>query len=653
MKKTILLPLLTVFTLICGCNGSISDLQTGQTFEKESEYPEEMLYENDKEIEEKRLKVEIQNIYSESSRIADVMNDPAFASYGRLIFPVDAEYMSGNNLGSLRLTWYTNIRPEKTVEIVNYMKSNADAGETIFYDIYTDEEKTADPDKKDTGLFFFRGEPWAKFAIVNAGGGFAYVGAMHDSFPHALELSRQGYNAFALIYRPGAQTACEDLARAITFIFEHADELAVDTMDYSLWGGSAGGRMSAWLGSYGTERFSESAYPRPAAVIVNYTGLSEVTGTEPPTYSAVGTNDGIADWRTMERRIKRIKANGTDAQIEIFDGLSHGFGLGTGTAAEGWLERAVIFWERNMSEPIQEKETLSGIIPDELEYIPERYRRPADHQGTLEKLTYDTWESFSYEQHSQKLTKEAWIYLPYGYSEDQRYNIFYISHGGWSNETTLMGTDRNPTSFKNVVDHAIEDGRMVPMILVYMTYNNTSENDSGDYSLALKLTDNYHNELINDLIPAAESRYSTYASDITKEALMASRDHRGFGGFSMGSVNTWCTFRYAMDCFRYFMPMSGNYTTDGRYMADLVTAQGFGPDDFFIFSASGTEDFAYNAFKAQIMAMGNNAPEMFRFAKSESEGNLSFMEREGYIHDFTATYEYTYNGLCFFWNAQQ
>ena len=653
MKKTILLPLLTVFTLICGCNGSISGLQTGQTFEKESEYPEEMLYENDKEIEEKRLKVEIQNIYSESSRIADVMNDPTFASYGRLIFPVDAGYMSGDNLGSLRLTWYTNIRPEKTVEIVNYMKSNADAGETIFYDIYTDEEKTADPDKKDTGLFFFRGEPGAKFAIVNAGGGFAYVGAMHDSFPHALELSRQGYNAFALIYRPGAQTACEDLARAITFIFEHADELAVDTTDYSLWGGSAGGRMSAWLGSYGTERFSESAYPRPAAVIVNYTGLSEVTGREPPTYSAVGTNDGIADWRTMERRIKRIKANGTDAQIEIFDGLSHGFGLGTGTAAEGWLERAVIFWERNMSEPIQEKETLSGIIPDELEYIPERYRRPADHQGTLEKLTYDTWESFSYEQHSQKLTKEAWIYLPYGYSEDQRYNIFYISHGGWSNETTLMGTDRNPTSFKNVVDHAIEDGRMVPMILVYMTYNNTSENDSGDYSLALKLTDNYHNELINDLIPAVESRYSTYASDITKEALMASRDHRGFGGFSMGSVNTWCTFRYAMDCFRYFMPMSGNYTTDGRYMADLVTAQGFGPDDFFIFSASGTEDFAYNAFKAQIMAMGNNAPEMFRFAKSESEGNLSFMEREGYIHDFTATYEYTYNGLCFFWNAQQ
>lgn len=62
-----------------------------------------------------------------------------------------------------------------------------------------------------------------------------------------------GYNAFALIYRPGAQTACEDLSRAIAFIHEYADKLEVDTDGYSLWGGSAGGRMADWVGTYGTE----------------------------------------------------------------------------------------------------------------------------------------------------------------------------------------------------------------------------------------------------------------------------------------------------------------------------------------------------------------------------------------------------------------
>lgn len=295
---------------------------------------------------------------------------------------------------------------------------------------------------------------------------------------------------------------------------------------------------------------------------------------------------------------------------------------------------------------------LSGTVPDELKYIPDGYENPATQQGTLNKLTYDTWESFSYEQKSNKITKEAWVYLPYGYTDEEEYNVFYLSHGGWSNETTLMGTDDNPKSFKNVIDNAIQDGNIKPLIIVLPTYNNTSENDSSDYSLAIQLTNQFHNELVNDLIPAVESKYSTYAKDTTPQGLKESRDHRAFGGFSMGSVNTWNTFRYCLDYFRYFMPMSGSYTTDGEYMADLVRQQGYSSQDFFIFAASGTDDFAYSAFKAQIMAMANNSGGMFKLAKNESEGNMSFLEREGYKHDAKATDEYTYNGLRFFWNGQ-
>ena len=107
--------------------------------------------------------------------------------------------------------------------------------------------------------------------------------------------------------------------------------------------------MAAWLGSYDTQSFGEDAYPRPAAVIVNYTGLSEVYGNEPPTYNCVGTADWIASYQTMERRIERIRRNGTDAMIEIFSGLGHGFGLGTHTKAEGWIDAAITFWEKQMT----------------------------------------------------------------------------------------------------------------------------------------------------------------------------------------------------------------------------------------------------------------------------------------------------------------
>ena len=582
--------------------------------------------------------------YTADTPISDVISDPVFGSYGRLIFPVNTGYYSGDTLGNLRLTWYSNIDPDKTVEIVNDMYLHAEAGDTIFYDIYTEAEKAADPAKKDTGLFFFKGTPGERFAICNAGGGFAYVGAMHDSFPHALELSKMGYNAFALIYRPGAQTACEDLARAITFIFEHADELEVDTACYSLWGGSAGARMAAYLGSYGPAGFGGGDLPRPGAVIMQYTGHSEYTESDPPTYACVGTNDGIASWRTMERRLEALEAQGIPTEFHAYEGLSHGFGLGTGTVAEGWIKDAAAFWKRT------NRTVMSGNIPEELEYVPEGYTQPAAQPGTLEKLEYQTWESLSYEEHSQKLTKTAWVYLPYGYSENQQYNILYLSHGGWSNETTTMGTPDNPHPFKHIVDHAIEDGKIKPLVIVLPTYNNTSPSDSGDYSLALRLTNNFHNELVNDLIPAAESKYSTYAESTDLEGIAASRDHRAFGGFSMGSMNTWRTFEHCLDYFRYFAPSSGGPIGSGEAMANIVRNSGHAPDDFFIFTASGTEDFAYSGFKSGVMAMGET--DIFTFADNELDGNLSFREREGYAHDGIAANEYMYNALRFFWNAE-
>lgn len=291
-------------------------------------------------------------VYGKDSKVKEVINNPDFEDYGRLIFPVDIRIPDELTLKDVEdvLPWYSEVSVDKTVEIVNYMSEKASAGEKIFYDIYSEEEKKTDPAKKNTGLFFFRGTEGGKSAIVNSGGGFVYVAGIHDSFPHALELSKKGYNAFALIYRPDAQSACEDLARAIVFLQEHEEELQIDMTGYSLWGGSAGARMAVWLGSYGTAYFGEKDFPAPACVIMQYTGLSQITGNEPPTYACVGTNDGIASYRGMENYISRISDNGTNAKIEVFQGLSHGFGLGEGTVAEGWLDHAIEFWESNMEQ---------------------------------------------------------------------------------------------------------------------------------------------------------------------------------------------------------------------------------------------------------------------------------------------------------------
>lgn len=333
-----------ILTCLVGCNMS------GNTEHSSSDVgtpnQEQIQTQSDRE------EISVQTVsepYTKDTSISDVMNDPVFGDYGRLIFPVNSCYYSGDTLGDLSLTWYSHIDADKTVEIANYFKTHAETGDTIFYDIYTEEEKEADPEKENTGLFFFKGNPGERFAVCNAGGGFAYVAAMHDSFPHALELSKKGYNAFALIYRPGWDTAVEDLARAISFIFEHAEELEVDTDCYSLWGGSAGGRMTAYLSSYGPAVFGGDELPRPGTAIIQYTGHSEYTQNDPPTYSCVGNRDGIASWRTMKNRLNAMSSVGIKTEFHVYEGLGHGFGLGTGTAAEGWIDDAVAFWEEQMN----------------------------------------------------------------------------------------------------------------------------------------------------------------------------------------------------------------------------------------------------------------------------------------------------------------
>lgn len=212
-------------------------------------------------------------------------------------------------------------------------------------------------------------------------------------------------------------------------------------------------------------------------------------------------------------------------------------------------------------------------IPKKLQEIPADYYTEADRQGSLVELNYETYESRTYEQKSRKLNKRAIVYLPYGYSENERYNVFYLMHGGWSNETTWLGTPERPGTFKNVIDHAVSDGKMKPFIIVCPTYNNESPSDSGDYTLAYgTLTVNYHNELMNDLIPAVEGTYSTYADNVTPEGIKASRDHRAYGGFSMGAIATWHTFLNCLDAFRYFMPSSGAIDSTGNRLDSFPAA---------------------------------------------------------------------------------
>ena len=282
--------------------------------------------------------------------LRDILRHPSFAGFSRLLLPWDDraydEQMPLTRIGSL-LPYHSHVDAETVASALNRMIDEAARGRTVFYRFYSEAQRQQDPARDNTGLFFFRGSPGAPFAVVSPGGGFSYVGSVHEGFPHAAAISSKGYNAFVLKYRAGhgEEVATQDLAAAVTYVFRHAETLGVGTDGYSLWGSSAGARMAAAVGSHGAAHYGGGDVPKPSAIVMAYTAHSDHSSAEPPTFVVVGEQDGIAPPAVMKRRVDALRRAGTEVEFREYEGVGHGFGLGTGTSAEGWVFDAIRFWE--------------------------------------------------------------------------------------------------------------------------------------------------------------------------------------------------------------------------------------------------------------------------------------------------------------------
>jgi len=238
----------------------------------------------------------------------------------------------------LLMPYHSNVRPDIVISSLNYMIEEVNSGKILFYNFYPDKQKQQDPSMAQTGLFFFRGKPGAPFAIICPGGGFSYVGSLHEGFPLAQEISKNELNAFVIRYRTGSeQSATEDLAAAISYIFSNAEKLGVSTKNHSLWGGSAGGRMVGNIALNGVPAYNGGNLPKPVTAIIAYTGQATYSSEFPPTFITVAANDGIANVNTVERRVENLKPTSVEVEYRRYQTAGHSFGTGKGTDAEGWM----------------------------------------------------------------------------------------------------------------------------------------------------------------------------------------------------------------------------------------------------------------------------------------------------------------------------
>ena len=207
------------------------------------------------------------------------------------------------------------------------------------------------------------------------------------------------------------------------------------------------------------------------------------------------------------------------------------------------------------------------------------------------------------------------VYLPYGYDESKKYNVFYLMHGGSENENTCFSND---VKMNKILDHMIKNGEIEPMIVVTPTFNNCPNIDGNGGAGSV------WDEMRQTIIPYIESKYSTYAESTTIDGLKASRYHRAYGGFSMGGGSTWNMFINNLDICAYYMPLSGHCWSGLSGIQGAIDKFGFQKDEYYILAATGDQDIAYGNMRGLMDSMKNDTTH-FTYTSDFSQGNFYFL----------------------------
>ena len=351
-----------------------------------------------------------------------------------------------------------------------------------------------------------------------------------------------------------------------------------------------------------------------------------------------GTRDELVDISYSERAVEVYQS----AELVKFEGAGHGF---YGAPVQQVSMKTVEFINQGKSN------VLAPNLISDYQTIPSAYRQSMENGGTIERVDYTTiYQGQIYDKH-------AYVYLPAGYDSSgaTSYNIFYLMHGGSGRAEEFFGGVGRSSSLKNILDHMIENNELDPVIVVTPSYYKSGQSDDAG------LTQDFHEELLNDLMPAVEGAYHTYAQTPDVDGFRNSRDHRAFGGFSMGSVTTWYTFIYNLDYFKYYLPMSADSWIMGMMgglnrpdetaatLSDVVVNSGYGVNDFFIYAITGTTDMAFEAETSQIEAM-KAYTDTFIFGNDMNTSNLYYSMVEGGQHTYSYMNEYIYNALPYFFS---
>jgi enterochelin esterase-like enzyme len=158
------------------------------------------------------------------------------------------------------------------------------------------------------------------------------------------------------------------------------------------------------------------------------------------------------------------------------------------------------------------------LNPDDVQAFPEP---PEGINAERQGIPHGKLEMIEYDSKSVGARRKANVYTPPGYSPDQKYPVLYLLHGIGGDETEWQRFAKPNL----LLDNLLAEKKAVPMIVV-MPNGRAQKNDraEGNVFAAAPAFAAFEKDLLEDLIPAIEARYS----------VRSDREHRAIAGLSMG-----------------------------------------------------------------------------------------------------------------------
>ena len=146
---------------------------------------------------------------------------------------------------------------------------------------------------------------------------------------------------------------------------------------------------------------------------------------------------------------------------------------------------------------------------------------PAGFDAKRDGIGHGKLEMIEYDSKTVGARRKMQVYTPPGYSAERKYPVLYLLHGIGGDETEWQRFAQPEV----ILDNLLADGKVAPMIVV-MPNGRAQANDraEGNIYSHIKAFENFERDLLADVIPAIESRFSAAAD----------REHRALAGLSMG-----------------------------------------------------------------------------------------------------------------------